>query len=102
MNNKEVLLDSGANQCTILQPPTSLVIKRFPKFIEDDGLAKVQMTVKFGEILNLDEVRVPFPEGQPRQEHHQVRHLGMLSFIKIVRWCIESRQTSSWHRILHS
>ena len=77
-----------------LQPPTSLVIKRFPKFIEDDGRAKVQMTVKFGEILNPDEVRneitfkftTDLTWRDPRLEFHFLKDNQDRNIIKTDIW----------------
>ena len=71
-----------------------MVIKRFPKFIEDDGLAKVQMTVKFGEILNPDEVRneITFKFAtdltwrDPRLEFHFLKDNQDRNIIKTDIW----------------
>ena len=71
-----------------------MVIERFPKFIEEDGLAKVQMTVKFGEILNPDEVRneitfkftTDLTWRDPRLEFHFLKDNQDRNIIKTDIW----------------
>ena len=76
------------------QPPSPLFIKRFPKFIEDDGLTKVKMTVELSEILNIDEVRneitfkftTDLTWRDPRLEFHFLKDNQDRNIIKTDIW----------------